>query len=115
MAKIVANGGSPITADGIYDLGYVVKAREYPTWKGLFFAYGTFGGGTISWKWSPVGSTATVLAMEDYTGTAITSTANDSFTGEFATGSKNTDRLRLYASLAGSTGASITVGHYNNN
>jgi hypothetical protein len=111
MAKI--EYATPITADGTYFLGNVVKSRNYDVWKGLFYAYGTFGGGTVAWRWAPVaGSTAVLLPMADYTGAAITSTANDSFTSEFVTGSKNTDHIQLYAVVTGSAGASITLGFY---
>lgn len=112
MAKITY---SPvITADGTYDLGHIVRPRNADSWKGLFFAYGTWGSGTIAWKWSPVDASSTLLAMKDYNGTAITSTVDDSFTSEFVTGSKNTDRIRLYVVLTGSTNPSLTVGFYDN-
>lgn len=112
MAKVTYPAA--IIADGTYLLGHVDKARNLDSWKGLFFAYGTFGSGTVAWNWSPVNSSSTLLAMKDYNGTAMTSTANDSFTSEFVTGSHNDDKIALYAVVTGSSGASITIGFYNN-
>lgn len=94
-------------------LGNVVRPRNFDEWKGLFFVYGTFGGGTVSWLWSPDGG-ITKLAMTDYTGTAITSSANDSFKANFETGSDNNDRIQLYATLSGGSNSNLTVGFYDN-
>lgn len=95
-------------------LGSVVKKRDFHTWKGLFFVYGTFGSGTIAWKWSPDGGT-TKLAMTDYGGAAVLSTANDSFVSEMCTGSDNSDKILLYAALTGATNPNLIVGFYDNN
>lgn len=92
----------------------VIKARQYDSWRGLFFAYGTFGGGTVAWQWSPDGGT-TKLAMNDFNGNAVVSTANDSFFADMETGDKNNDKVNLYATLTGATSPSLTVGVYDNN
>lgn len=112
MAKIQNNAA--ITADGSYKLGTVRKKRDLTEWFGLFYAYGTFGSGTIAWQWSPDGGT-TKLAINDLSGAAITSTSNDNFVSNFATGSSLSDGIDLYITLTGSTNPSITVGYYDNN
>lgn len=104
---------SLITADGTYALGKARKKRELETWFGLFYAYGTFSSGTIAWKWSPDNG-ETLLDMNDLSGSAITSTANDSFTSNIATGSNNSDPIAFYAVLSGAGSPSITIGYYDN-
>lgn len=95
-------------------VGTVIKKRDFYTWQGLHFAYGTWGGGTLAWYWSPDNGT-TFLAMKDLTGTAITETSNDSFTSNFCTGSKNADKITIYVTLSGATSPNLTVGFYDNN
>ena len=110
MAKFTTT----LAADGTADLGMVHKKHDADSWFSLFFVYGTWGGGTLAWKWSPDGGT-TKLDMKDLSGSAMTSTANDSFSSNFATGAKNTDKVHLYAVLTGSTSPSLTIGYFDNN
>lgn len=104
---------SLIIVDGTYFLGNVRKKRDLPEWMGLFYAFGTWGSGTIAWRWSPDGGT-TKLDINDLSGNAITSNANDSFNSNFASGATNSDIVKLYAVLTGSTNASLTVGYFDN-
>lgn len=91
------------------------KPRALTDWQGTFYAKGTFGGGTISWQVAVRGDTATLLPLTDYTGTSITSTANDLFNTVFGNGNANTDAPRFYATMAGgSTLATVEVGIYDN-
>lgn len=91
------------------------KPRALTQWNGTFYAKGTFGGGTISWSVAVRGDTATLLPLTDYSGAAITSTANDIFNTNFGNGNSNSDCPRFYATMAGgSTLASVEVGVYDN-
>lgn len=95
-------------------LGCVHKNRNYPTCELLFFGHGTWGSGTLSLFWSPDGGT-TKIAITDLANVAVTATANFGVRASFVTGHNNTDCIMLYATLAGSSGASLTVGFYDNN
>lgn len=114
MTKYVANNAAVITADGDYYICDVNKKRDLVQWFGTIIAYGTWGSGTITYKISPDGGT-TKIALKDASGNSITSNADDNFTLNLAGGAKNSDAPKLYASLAGSTNASITVALYDNN
>lgn len=102
-----------LAADGTAQIAFVKKPRSLTDWLGTFFVTGTFGGGTLAWQWSPDGGT-TKLALKDLTGTAITSTAADSFNGTMGTASKNGEEPILYATLTGSTNPSLTFGVFTN-
>jgi hypothetical protein len=110
MAKYTAT----FAADGTAFICNVVKPRNLPMWQATIFVYGTFGAGTIAWQWSPDGGT-TKLALKDFSGTALTTTTNDSLPVQLGTGDKNSDRVKLYAVLTGSTAPSLTVGVFDNN
>lgn len=102
-----------IVANGTVLLGNVAKNRDYYEWKATFFAYGTFGSGTVAYFWSPDGTT--MLPIKDMGGIAVSSAANDSFNVNQCTGSKNTDRISIYATLSGATSPNLSVGYYDNN
>lgn len=96
-------------------IGTLHKPRALTQWSATFYAKGTFGGGTLSWLWSDDGTTVSLLPLTDYSGTAITSTANDSFNVNFGNGSLNNDQPKFYGTLAGGSSlASITFGYYDN-
>lgn len=105
---------APITTDSTFYIGTLHKPRALTQWSATFFAKGTFGGGTLSWQWIDNGDTAILLPLTDYTGAAITSTAADTFNVNFGNGNTNSDAPKFYATLAGSTSASITVGYLDN-
>lgn len=77
-------------------------------------AYGTWGGGSLAWNLSPDGGT-TLIPIKDLTGTAMVSTANDMFNVEFGAPHRNTETLKVYAVLTGSSSPSITIDLYDNN
>lgn len=102
-----------LLANGTLALGAVRKKRDLDSWTGLFVAYGTWGSGTLTWQFSPDGGT-TKLTIKDLSGNDITSTADDNFLTNFATGSSNDDPIFLYATLAGATNPNIKVIVYDN-
>lgn len=104
------------TEDATKLIGKVVKDRNNSTYLATFFLHGTFGGGTISWLWSPDGGT-TKIPVKDQLGSAITSTAVDGFNVPLGNGScyDNSDAPEIYATLAGSTNPALTVGFFDNN
>lgn len=101
-------------ADGTAFLCNVVKPRNLPIWQATVYIYGTFGGGTVALQSSPNGGT-TKLALKDFSGTAFTATADDNIPIQLGTGDKNSDRVKLYAVLTGSTAPSITIDVLDNN
>jgi hypothetical protein len=109
MAKQLVN----ITATGETFIGTVMRPPNLTNWFATFFAYGTFGGTTINWQWSPDNGT-TFLPMKDLTGNAVTSTTNDSFNSEFGTGKKNSDHITLWVNLVSGSGINVNVGFYDN-
>ena len=109
MAKQLVN----ITATGSTQIGTIMRRHDADMWFATFFAYGTWGGTTLSWQWSPDGG-STLLAMKDLGGNAVTSTANDSFNSEFGTGKHNSDKITLWVTLASGSGISLNVGFYDN-
>lgn len=94
----------------------VIERRRAGTnaWQATVFTYGTFGSGTVLLKASPDGGT-TKLALKDFNGTAISSTAASVFnTQPFGNGTHLMDYITIYASLTGSTNPSITVDLFDN-
>lgn len=92
----------------------VNKKRDFEQWIATFVCWGAFGSGTVNWQMSPDGGT-TKIALFDASGTAITSTAADNFTVNLGGGTTNTDALQIYATLTGSTGATVNLAVYDNN
>lgn len=103
-----------LTEDATVYICDVHRRRDAWSWIATLYAVGTFGSGTIAWQWSPDGGT-TKLALKDFSGVALTSTSNDSFNVQMGTGKNLTDNIKIYATLSGSTGPSITVGCFDNN
>lgn len=103
-----------VTADGDTFVADVNKKRDFYEWFGTFIAYGTWGGGTITYKISPDGGT-TKIPLKDASGSSITSNADDNFTINLAAGAKNSDAPKLYVTMAGSTNPAVTVVLYDNN
>lgn len=92
----------------------VVRKREYDKWQATFFCQGTFGGGTVNWLISFDGGT-TKMPLYDASGAAITSTTTDNFTTTLGSGTTNSDCPKIYATLSGSAGATVTIGAFDNN
>ncbi len=105
---------SAITADGDYLVGDVHRRSSVNEFMALVYATGTFGSGTVAWKFSPDGGT-TKIPLKDEGGNAASSTAAASFVIRMGNGSTNTTAPLIYASVGGSTAASITVGMFDNN
>lgn len=99
---------STITADGDTLIASVVKPRGANNWMATIYAYGTWGGGTITWKVSTDGGT-TKIPMKTISGTSMTSNANDEFGTNRGNPGKNTETTNLYATMAGSSTPSVTV------
>ena len=92
----------------------VNKKRDFEFWQATFFAWGTFGGGTVNWLISPDGG-ITQIAMYDASGTPYTSTANDDFTATLGGGGALGDQIQVYATLTGSVGATVNLAVFDNN
>lgn len=93
---------------------HVKKKREFEQWTATFIPYGTFGGGTLNYYISSDGG-VTKIPLYDSSGTAITSTANDNFTVNLGGGSTNSDSPEIYATLSGSSGATVVLDVFDNN
>lgn len=92
----------------------VNRKRDLVAWTATFFCQGTFGGGTVNWLISPDGGT-TKMPLYDNSGAAITSTTTDNFTVNLGSGTTNSDCPKIYATLAGSAGATVLVSVFDNN
>ncbi len=103
-----------MTADATTFIATANRRNGSDSYFATLFAYGTWGGGTIAWQWSPDGGT-TKLSIKDQMGSAITSTANDSFNISLGTGGSLSTAPLIYATLSGSTGPALTVGLLDNN
>ena len=109
----MANYTSTLSADGTVELGTIKRNQENRSSELMFFGYGTWGGGTVTLYWSPDGGT-TKIALTDLTNAAVTSTANFGLRSSFVTGSKNNNKIKVYATLTGSTNPSLSLGFYDN-
>jgi len=103
-----------ITADGDYTLATVQRRAESDSYMATINAAGTWGGGTITWKIS-FDNGATKNIMKDESATNVTSTADDMFNCNLGNGGTNIDAPIIYASMAGSAGASVVVTLVDNN
>lgn len=102
-----------ITEDGTYLLATVNKPHNADFWVATFAAYGTWGSGTITWQFSPDGG-STLLTMKDLSGTNMTSSDDDNFNVNLGDGSTNSDAIKVYATMAGSSGANVNVVIFDN-
>ncbi len=86
----------------------VTKPRTLSMWMATINAYGTFGGGTLSYSLSTNGGT-TKTQQKDLTGVAYTTTTADTINMELGVANHNGAEPILYAVLTGSTSPSITI------
>lgn len=100
MAKYTTS----ITADGTNEICTVHKPRDLDAWVATLHAFGTFGGGTLSYQISTDGGT-TKTTMKDLTGVAYSTTTADAINVELGVG----DNIKIYAVLSGATNPAITV------
>lgn len=78
--------------------------------------YGTFGGGTVTIFMSPDNGTTKIALIDPLTSAAISLTSARAFNIKAGAGSGNagaTD-VKLYATLAGSTGANLNITVHDN-
>lgn len=92
----------------------IVKRPEYYVYQATIGVTGTFGGTTLTYFWSPDGGT-TKYPITSAPGTAVSSTAADSFNVQLGTGKNNSDKTQLYITSTGGSGISITVTIEDNN
>lgn len=104
----------PITANGDYFICNLTKSGRLNEYRYAANVYGTFGGGTVTLKIS-TDAGVTKVALMDASGSPITSTANDNYTGQWGNGSTNSDAPQLYATMSGAAGASVTYDFFDNN
>lgn len=102
-----------VTSTGTTQIGTAKRNRHQPTWSGSVWVYGTWGGTTATFQSSPNGGT-TRVDLKDQSGSARSSTANDTFNVELTTGANNGQEIPLYITLTGGTGISLTVDVYDN-
>lgn len=107
------NTRTTITSTGAVLIGTAKRNRHQPVWNGTVWAYGTWGGTTLTYQSSPDAGT-TKVDMKDQSGSARSSTANDTFNVELNTGSTNSGEIPIYATATGGTGISLTVDVYDN-
>ncbi len=86
----------------------ITKPRTLDSWFATLNAYGTFGGGTLSYLISTDGGT-TKITQKDLTGVAYAATANDTVNMETGVANHNGSEPILYVGLTGSTTPSITI------
>lgn len=110
----MARYSATLTSDSTVYLCDVNKKRDFRDWLATIIAWGSWGGGTITWQISPDGGT-TKLALKDISGNSQTSAADDNFTIELGAGRNLTDAPKLYATLAGSTAPILNIVVYDNN
>lgn len=94
----------------------LVRRRDAPFFIGTLIAKGTFGSGTVTFQLSDDQGT-TLITAKDYTGNAMTATANAVFTTQPLGDSTNnfpTAMLTLWATISGSTGATVTIDLFDN-
>lgn len=101
------------TADGAKQIGVVHRRRDAPNFVATILAYGTWSSGTIAYSLSPDGGT-TKVPLKDLTGSAITSSADDSVNVQLGNGSTNSDEISIWGTLSGSSSPSITISFYDN-
>lgn len=89
-------------------LCYITKPRALTEYFATLNAYGTFGGGTLSYGISTDGG-ATIVTQKDLSGVAYSATSNDTVNIMMGVANHNGQEPRLYAILAGSTAPSITI------
>ena len=104
-----------LTADGSVLIAYLRKARVHTQYLGTEYAYGTFGGGTLSFYLSPDGGTTKIPLTLTPGGTGVALTSDGTVVYTLGTPSTNSTQITLWATLAGSSGASITILHCDNN
>lgn len=90
----------------------VDRRRDSPSFFASIVCYGTFGGGTITIQMSPDGGT-TKMDVPNQAGASTTFTANSVQNIELGNGDGLT-AMKLYATMAGSTSASVVVEVWDN-
>lgn len=100
------------TADASKKICDVKKRIDTSNFLATILAYGTWGGGTITYYLSPDNGT-TKVALKDLTGVAVTSTADDNVNTNLGS-SDNSPLLEIWATLAGATNPSLTINVFDN-
>lgn len=93
----------------------VVRRHDADAWLGTAYSYGTFGGGTVAIQASPDGGTTKCTLKQEGTNVDATKTADGTVNVLHGGDSKNlSGNPQIYATITGSTGASVTVVLYDN-
>lgn len=109
----MARNTASITADGTTFLVNVHKPQSADSYKAtIHIAGSSFGGGTVKLQSSPDGGTTKVDLKIN--GSAYSATANDVVNIELGNGGKNSDSIKLYAVMTGSTAPAVTVTVHDN-
>ena len=91
------------------------KAREHTQYLALILAYGTFGGGTLSFYLSPDNGNTLIPLTQSPGAQGISLTSNGEAVITLGTPSTNLEQLQLWATMAGATSPNITIKNYDNN
>ena len=102
------------TADGTKCLEAYTNVGYNDNYLATVSAKGTWGSGTITWKIS-YDEGSTYEPMKDLVGTAMTSTADDSFNVPLGKAGSSQDNPYICAVLSGSTNPSLTFRVMDNN
>jgi hypothetical protein len=93
----------------------VVRRHDSEAWVGTAYSYGTFGGGTVAIQGSPDGGVTKCTLKQEGTNVDATKTADGTVNViHGGDANKNADYPKIYATLTGSTGATVTVVLYDN-
>lgn len=100
-------------------LASVHRRRDAPHYLATCLIYGgggnNFGSGTVSLHLSPDGGT-TLIPINDLSGNPVATTGNLSLPKiELGNPSTNTDTLKIYVVVSGSTSPTIKINWYDNN
>jgi hypothetical protein len=101
-----------ISADGTVAVCNVHKPNGLDFWRASVYITGAggnnFGSGTVTLQSSPDGGT-TKVTMKNLSGTTYSATSNDSVNLSLGSGATNSDAIKVYAVMTGSTNPSVTV------
>ena len=107
-ASLTANSGST------YLCNIDRRKVDANAWQATVFIDGTFGSGTVTIQYSPDQGT-TKITGKDFTGTALSATANAVFTTQpMGNGAANSDFISVYATMSGATSPSVSVILFDN-
>lgn len=110
----MAKHQTTVTSNAAYYVATIRRRRDAWSYLATLLAFGTWGGGSLSWQLSPDAG-ATLLPLKDLSGNALVSNSNDSFNSQFGNTVNNNDSLQIWVTMAGATNPNVTVRIDDNN